>query len=69
MNGNTVFTNAYTGQEERALAMLHRLVDAIKQEATHEGVGGMSPADLLNKIVGLAHEYNLPEIREKALER
>jgi hypothetical protein len=53
----------------RCHEMLLRILDVLKLELTHQGGGAtMSPTDLLHKIIGLASEYNLPEIREKALD-
>jgi hypothetical protein len=53
----------------RCHEMLLRILDVLKLELSHQGGGTtMSPTDLLHKITGLASEYNLPEIREKALD-
>jgi hypothetical protein len=53
---------------ERCYEMLVKILDVLKTEVGHRGAGSaMSPNDLLYKIIGLAHEYNLPDIREKAL--
>jgi len=53
----------------RAYGMLIKILDHLKTEVSYEKSGGtMSAADFFNKIIGLAHEYDLPEIREKALE-
>lgn len=53
----------------RCHQMLLRILDVLKLELSHHGGGAsLSPIDLLHKITGLASEYNLPEIREKALD-
>lgn len=55
-------------QGERAYGMLIKILDYLKTEVEYEKAGGTtSPSDFMNKIVGLAHEYDLPEIRERAL--
>lgn len=52
----------------RAYEMLFKLLDVLKIEMQHTGAGeSMSPREFLYKIIGMAHEYNLPELREKAL--
>lgn len=52
----------------RALQMLRKIMEVLKTEVEHEGAGpAMSPSDLLHKIIGLAQQYDLPEIREMAL--
>jgi len=54
---------------DRAYGMLIRILEHLKTEVSHEGAGGsMSAVDFFNKIIGLAHEYDLPEIREMALD-
>lgn len=53
---------------ERAYAMLFKILEFVKVEVQHEGAGtDMSPSDFLNKIIGLAYEYGLNELRENAL--
>jgi hypothetical protein len=53
---------------DRAYGMLIRILEYLKTEVSHEGAGGgLSASEFLNKIIGLAHEYDLPEIREMAL--
>jgi hypothetical protein len=52
----------------RAYDMLIKVLDYLKTEVEYEKAGGTtSPSDFMNKIIGLAHEYDLPEIRERAL--
>lgn len=53
---------------DRAYGMLIKILEYVKTEVSHEKSGGsMSASDFCNKIIGLAHEYDLPEIREMAL--
>jgi hypothetical protein len=53
----------------RCQDMLLKILEVLKYEINHHGEGSaMSPTDLLYKIIGLASEYDLPEIREKALD-
>lgn len=54
---------------ERCHAMIIRLLEFLKVEVEHEGAGTpINANDFLNKVIGLAHEYDLPGIREKAFE-
>lgn len=53
---------------ERAYTMLLKILEFVKVEVQHEGAGtDMAPSDFLNKIIGLAYEYGLTELRENAL--
>lgn len=68
-DGLTANMQSALSANERAYEMLIKIVDVLKTEVEHEGIGAsMTPSDLLNKIVGLAHEYDLPKVREKALD-
>lgn len=54
---------------ERCEEMLHKILEVLKLEVEHHGMSSpMTPEDMLNKMVGLSHEFDLPNIREKALD-
>jgi hypothetical protein len=69
---STADLNALQGalkRGERSYEMLMKILDVMKAEVEHRGMSTpMTPEDMLNKMVGLAHEFDLPEIREKALD-
>ena len=53
----------------RCEEMLHKILEVLKLEVEHRGLSSpMTPEDMLNKMVGLSHEFDLPNIREKALD-
>jgi len=63
------FNGSFGFSDDRCGALVLRILDVLKEEVQHEGhCIPMTAKDLLNKIVGLATELQLPDIREKALD-